>query len=126
VKEITTEKAPKPIGPYVQAVVAHGFVFVSGQIPLDPQTGEIVEGGTAEQTERVLTNLSAILEAAGSSLDRTVKMSVFITDLNDFPVVNKVYAGHFKTRVPARSTIEAARLPRGVRVEIDAIAIVAD
>ena len=89
-------------------------MFVSGQIPLDPQTGQIVEGRTAEQTEGVLTNLSAILAAAGSSLDRTVKMTIFVTDLNDFPVVNKVYAQHFKTRVPARSTIEAARLPRGV------------
>lgn len=125
-KQITTEKAPKAIGPYVQAVVAKGFVFVSGQIPLDPQNGEIVEGGTAEQTERVLTSLSAILEAAGSSLDHTVKMTVFVTDRNDLPVVNKVYAQHFKTRVPARSAIEVARLPRGVRVEIDAIAIVTD
>jgi 2-iminobutanoate/2-iminopropanoate deaminase len=119
---VTTEKAPQAIGPYSQAVRAGGFVFVSGQIPLDPRTGEFVAGGIAEQTEQVLRNLSAVLEAAGTSLDRVVKTTVFIADMNDFVAMNKVYERYFSGAAPARATVEAARLPRDARVEIDAIA----
>lgn len=121
---IATQKAPAAIGPYSQAVVHSGLAFLSGQIPLDPGTGQIVEGGVAEQTERVLRNLSAVLEACGSSLSRVLKTTVFLKDMTEFAAMNEVYARHFSNEPPARSTVEAARLPRDVRVEIDCIAAV--
>jgi 2-iminobutanoate/2-iminopropanoate deaminase len=125
VKEvISTDKGPKAIGPYSQAIKANGFVFVSGQIAFDPATSELAEGDAARQTIRVLENLKAILEAAGSSLDRVVKVTVFLKDMNDFAAMNEVYARYFAKNSPARSTVEVARLPRDVRVEIDLIALV--
>lgn len=124
VKQIVrTENAPRAIGPYSQAVVAGGFVFASGQIPLDPRTGEFVEGGVGEQTAQVLRNLSAVLEAAGSSLGRVVRCTVYLADMDDFAEMNEVYGGFFGEEPPARSTVEAARLPRDARVEIDVIAL---
>ena len=120
---IETEGAPDPVGPYSQAVRSGSLLFVSGQIPIDPQSGELVEGGIREQTVRVLENLKAVLEAAGSSLEGVVKTTVFLADLSDFPEMNRVYAGYFgESAAPARSTIQAAALPKGARVEIDAIA----
>jgi 2-iminobutanoate/2-iminopropanoate deaminase len=124
VKQIVkTNSAPQAIGPYSQAVRAGGFIFASGQIPLDPETGEFVAGGMAEQTEQVLRNLLAVLEAAGTGLDRVVKTTVFLADMNDFAAMNEVYGRYFSKDAPARSTVEAARLPRDARVEIDAIAL---
>ena len=120
---IKTEAAPQAIGPYSQAVVAGGLVFASGQIPLDPSTGQFVEGGIAEQTEQVLRNLSKVLEAAGTDLSRVVKTTVFLADMNDFAAMNEVYGRHFSLEPPARSTVQAARLPRDARVEIDLIAL---
>lgn len=120
---ISTDKAPKAIGPYSQAVKANGFIFTAGQIALDPATAQIIEGDVARQTTRVLENLKSILEAAGSSLDRSVKATVYLKDMNDFAAMNEVYARYFPTEPPARSTAEAARLPRDVRVEIDLIAL---
>ena len=120
---VKTEGAPGAIGPYSQAVVAGGLVFASGQIPLDPATGEFVEGGIAEQTEQVLRNLSKVLEAAGSSLSLVVKTTVFLADMNDFAAMNEAYAGFFAEEPPARSTVQAARLPRDARVEIDVVAL---
>jgi len=120
---ISTAKAPKAIGPYSQAIRANGFVFVSGQIPFDPETGELVGGDVAQQTMRVLENLKAILEAAGSSLDHVVKTGVFLKDMNDFAAMNEVYARYFPKNPPARATVEVARLPRDVRVEIDLVAL---
>ena len=119
---IKTNGAPQAIGPYSQAVVAGGFVFASGQIPLDPRTGELVAGGVAEQTEQVLRNLSAVLEAAGTGLDRVVKTTVFLADMNDFAAMNEVYGRYFNVDEPARATVQAARLPRDARVEIEVIA----
>lgn len=121
---VETEKAPRAIGPYSQAVIAGGFIFASGQIPLDPQTGEFVAGGVAEQTEQVMRNLTAVLEAAGSSLERVVKTTVFLADMNDFALMNEVYGRYFSDQPPARATVEAARLPRDARVEIEVIALV--
>ncbi|HEX8174617.1 MAG TPA: RidA family protein [Pyrinomonadaceae bacterium] len=120
---IKTERAPNAIGPYSQAVRAGGFIFCSGQIPFDPETGEFVPGGIQEQTEQVLRNLMAVLEAAGSSLDRVVKTTVFLSNLNDFGAMNEVYARFFDEACPARSTIEASRLPRDARIEIELIAL---
>lgn len=120
---VHTDKAPKAIGPYSQAIKANGFVFASGQIPLDPATMQIVEGGIREQTERVMNNLEAVLQAAGSSLEGVVKTTVFLKDLTDFVEMNEVYGSFFKQTPPARSTVEVARLPRDVRVEIDVIAL---
>lgn len=120
---IATDKGPKAIGPYSQAIRANGFIFISGQGAGDPVTGKIVDGGVAEQTERCLENLKAIVEAAGSSLDRAVKLSVFLKDINDFTAMNEVYARYFPNNPPARTTIEAARLPRDFKVEIDLIAL---
>ena len=120
---IKTEDAPKAIGPYSQAVVAGGFVFASGQIPTDPATGQFVEGGISEQTRQVLRNLSKVLEAAGTGLERVVKTTVFLADMDDFAAMNEVYARFFKENPPARSTVQAARLPRDARVEIDVIAL---
>ena len=120
---ISTERGPKAIGPYSQAIKANGFVFVSGQIPLDPATQQLVEGGITPQTERVMENLKGIVEAAGSSLDRTVKTTVYLADLGDFAAMNEVYARYFKQEPPARATVEVARLPRNVRIEIELIAL---
>lgn len=120
---IETGNAPRAIGPYSQAVVAGGFVFASGQIPLDPETGEFVAGGVAEQTEQVLRNLSAVLEAAGTGLAHVLKTTVFLADMNDFAAMNEVYGRYFNDQPPARATVEAARLPRDARVEIEAIAL---
>jgi 2-iminobutanoate/2-iminopropanoate deaminase len=120
---VATDRGPKAIGPYSQGIKANGFLFVSGQIALDPQTQQVVEGDAARQTERVLENLKGIVEAAGSSIHRVVKTTVFLADINDFAVMNEVYARYFTTHRPARSTVEAARLPRNVRVEIDLIAL---
>jgi len=123
-KIVATEKAPKAIGPYSQAIVHNGLAFLSGQIPLDPATGQVVEGDIAVQTARVLDNLTAVLEACGASLENVVKTTVFIKDMGEFARMNEVYGRYFAANPPARSTVEAARLPRDVRVEIDAIAIV--
>jgi len=120
---IATDTAPKAIGPYSQAVRSAGLLFLAGQIPLDPATGQLVEGDIAKQTERVLENIKSILAAAGSSLDRVVKTTVFLKDINDFAAMNEVYGRYFGQNPPARSTVEAARLPRDARVEIDAIAL---
>lgn len=120
---ITTKDAPQAIGPYSQAVVAGGLVFASGQIPLNPQTGEFVPGGIAEQTEQVLRNLSKVLEAAGTALNRVVKTTVFLADMSDFSAMNEVYGRFFASEPPARSTVQAAGLPRDARVEIDVIAL---
>ena len=119
---VSTDGAPQAIGPYSQGIVAHGFVFTAGQIALDPASGEVVPGGIAEQTARVLENLRAILTAAGSGLDRVVKTTVFLADMADFAAMNEVYARAFADHKPARSTVAAAGLPRGVRVEIEAVA----
>jgi 2-iminobutanoate/2-iminopropanoate deaminase len=124
VKEIIqTDRAPHAIGPYSQAVKINGLVFASGQIPTDPETGQFVPGGIAEQTEQVLKNLAAVLEAADSGLNRVVKTTVFLLDMNEFGAMNEVYGKFFKNEPPARATVEAARLPRDARVEIDAIAL---
>ncbi|HEX8774536.1 MAG TPA: RidA family protein [Pyrinomonadaceae bacterium] len=120
---IRTERAPEAIGPYSQAVKAGGLVFASGQIPIDPTTGQFVAGGIKEQTEQVLRNLSAVLEAAGSGLDRVVKTTVFLADMNEFAAMNEVYGRYFVRDMPARATVEAARLPRDARVEIEVIAL---
>jgi 2-iminobutanoate/2-iminopropanoate deaminase len=119
---VSTDRAPKAIGPYSQATIADGFVYTAGQIALDPATGEIVAGGIAEQTERVLANLGAILEAAGAAFGSVVKTTVYLTDMNDFKAMNEVYARAFGDHRPARSTVAVAALPRGVSVEIDVIA----
>jgi 2-iminobutanoate/2-iminopropanoate deaminase len=123
---IQTEHAPQAIGPYSQAIKAGGFLFASGQIPIDPQTGQFVAGGIAEQTEQVLKNLSAVLQAGGSSLDRVVKTTVFLADMNEFTTMNEVYGKYFAESPPARATVQAARLPRDARVEIEAIAVVGE
>jgi 2-iminobutanoate/2-iminopropanoate deaminase len=122
-ESIQTDRAPQAIGPYSQAIKANGLIFASGQIPLDPATMQIVEGGVERQTERVLDNLKAVLEAAGSSLDRVVKTTVYLAEMNEFAAMNEVYARFFGATKPARATVQAARLPRDVRVEIDVIAL---
>lgn len=119
---VQTTAAPGAIGPYSQAIVAGGFLFASGQIPLDPTTGTITEGGITAQTHQVLQNLGAVLKAAGVSYDRVVKTTVYLADMADFPAVNEVYATYFPQPAPARATIQAAALPRNVRVEIDLVA----
>ena len=119
---VSTPAAPSAIGPYSQAVRAGSLLFVSGQIPLDPETGVLVEGDIAVQTHRVFRNLAAILQAGGSSLDRVVRATVYLADMNDFPAMNEVYATYFSSPAPARATIQAARLPKDARVEIDVIA----
>lgn len=120
---IQTEQAPKAIGPYSQAIKSNGFVFASGQIPINPETGEFVAGGITEQTEQVIKNLSRVLEAAGSGLNRIVKTTVFLADMEEFAAMNEVYGKFFSEEPPARATVEAARLPRDARVEIEAIAL---
>ena len=120
---VSTENAPGAIGPYSQAIKANGMLFCSGQIPIDPATGEFVEGGVAEQTEQVFKNLVAVLNAGGTSLEGVVKTTVFLADMNDFAAMNEVYGRYFDTNKPARATVQAARLPRDARVEIECIAI---
>ncbi len=121
---VSTPDAPAAIGPYSQAIVAsNGLVFASGQIPIDPATGAIIAGGIREQTERVLKNLTAVLEASGSGMDLVLKTTVFLADMNEFSAMNEVYASFFPSSPPARSTVQVARLPRDVRVEIDAVAL---
>jgi 2-iminobutanoate/2-iminopropanoate deaminase len=119
---VSTTRAPQAIGPYSQAIRAGDLVFVSGQIPLDPATGAPVAGDIAAQTRRVMQNLQAVLEAAGTSLGAVVKTTIFLADLGDFAVVNEVYGGYFTPPAPARATVQVARLPKDVRIEIDAIA----
>jgi 2-iminobutanoate/2-iminopropanoate deaminase len=119
---VSTSQAPKAIGPYSQAVISGGWVFLSGQIPLDPATGQVFEGDIAAQTARVFENLKAVLQAAGSSLDRVVKTTVYMKDMGEFARMNEMYGTYFTANPPARATVEAARLPRDVRVEIDCIA----
>lgn len=121
---ISTEKAPGAIGPYSQAVKTENFVFCSGQIPIDPATGEFVSNDVAEQTRQVLNNLIAVLEAAGTDLNNVVKTTVFLADMNDFTAMNEIYAEFFSENKPARATVQAARLPRDARVEIECIAVV--
>ena len=120
---IATQNAPQAIGPYSQAIKAAGLVFCSGQIALEPASGAIVAGNVAQQTERVLENLAAVLAAAGSGLDRVVKTTVFLKNMGDFAPMNEVYGRYFKTAPPARSTVEAARFPKDALVEIDVIAL---
>jgi 2-iminobutanoate/2-iminopropanoate deaminase len=121
---ITTDKAPRAIGPYSQAVRAGNFVFASGQIPIDPATGEFVPGGIAEQTEQVLRNLTDLFGAAGLELSQVVKTTVFLADMDDFTAMNEVYGKYFSENPPARATVQAARLPRDAKVEIEAIAVI--
>jgi len=120
---VSSHLAPSAIGPYSQAVRAQNLLFVSGQIPLDPATGDLVEGGAAEQTTQVMENLRAVLEAGGASFANVVKTTVYLTDLNDFTTVNTTYGGYFDISPPARATVQVAALPKGACVEIDAIAV---
>ena len=119
---VTTEGAPQAIGPYSQAVVAAGLVFTSGQIPTDPATGEFVPGGIREQTEQVLRNLSKVLEAAGSGLERVLKTTVYLADMDDFAAMNEVYGRYMGDTPPARATVQVGGLPSGVRIEIEVVA----
>lgn len=120
---VKTGKAPEAIGPYSQAIKAGGFVYVSGQIPIDPETGQFVSGGIAEQTRQVMKNLAAVLDAAGSDLQLVVKTSVFLADMEEFAAMNEVYGKFFGDEPPARATVQAVRLPRDARVEIEAVAL---
>ena len=120
---IATKDAPQAIGPYSQAIRANGFVFVSGQVAIDPLTQQVISGDVAAQTDRVLKNLSAILKAAGSGLEKVVRCGVFLKNMGDFAAMNNIYGRHFSTAPPARSTVEVARLPKDVLVEIDVIAL---
>jgi len=119
---VTTSQAPQAIGPYSQAIISNGWVFVSGQLGLDPTSGELVGPDVAAQTRQALRNLQAILEAAGSSLERVVKTTIYLADMQDFKTVNAIYAECFRDAPPARATVQVAALPRGGRVEIEAIA----
>ncbi len=123
-KEIKSANAPKAIGPYSQAIATNGLVFTSGQIAIDPSSGELNTGSIEEQTRLVLSNLKALIEAAGSSLDKTVKCTVFLQDMNDFIEMNAVYGEFFKAPYPARVAVQVVRLPKDVKVEIDAIAVI--
>ena len=120
---VQTDKAPKAIGPYEQAIKANGFIYTAGQIPIDPKTGNFVEGGITAQTRQVLENLKAVLEAGGSSLDRVVKATVFLKNMADFAAMNDVYAQYLGGAKPARSTVAVAELPRGALIEIDLVAL---
>jgi 2-iminobutanoate/2-iminopropanoate deaminase len=120
---IETKNAPAAIGPYSQAVTGAGLIFVSGQIPLDPETGEISGINIKEQTDRVMKNLDAVLTAGESDLNKVLKTTIYLTDMDDFPVVNDIYGGYFDSTPPARATVEVSRLPKGVLVEIDAVAL---
>lgn len=121
-QSVATEHAPKAIGPYSQGIRAGNLLFVSGQVPIDPATGNIIEGDIKTQTDRVMRNLTAILEAAGASMDAVVRCTVYLADMNDFAAMNEVYGSYFSQPAPARSTIQAGRLPKDARVEIDVIA----
>lgn len=121
-RQVQTDNAPQAIGPYSQAIISGDLVYTAGQIAIDPKTKEVVDGGIADQTERVMHNLSAILQAAGASLGSVVKTTVFLSDMGNFAAMNEVYAKHFGNHKPARSTVQAARLPKDVMVEIEAIA----
>jgi 2-iminobutanoate/2-iminopropanoate deaminase len=123
-KVVFTEKAPKPIGPYSQAIITGNLIFTAGQIPIDPATNQVVQGDIKEQTRRVLENLRAILESVGATFDDVVKVTIYMKDLNEFSAMNEVYSEYFKNSPPARTTVEVSRLPRDVRIEIDLIAIV--
>jgi 2-iminobutanoate/2-iminopropanoate deaminase len=122
IRTVDTEEAPKPIGPYSQAVVCNGFVFCSGQLGIDPASGELVLGGVTDEAERALKNLEVVLRAAGSSLQRVVRVTLYLRSMEDFKAVNEVYSRHFASSKPARSTLAVASLPKNARVEIDAIA----
>ena len=119
---VSSDAAPRAIGPYSQAIRAGSFLFVSGQIPLDPSTGAMVDGDIGAQTHRVFANLRAILDAAGATFDNVVRTTVYLADMNDFAVVNEIYGTYFSSPAPARATVQAARLPKDARVEIDLIA----
>jgi 2-iminobutanoate/2-iminopropanoate deaminase len=119
---VTTDRGPKPIGPYSQAIKANGFLFLSGQVALDPKTGELTGNDIRQQTERVLENIKAIVEAAGSNLHHVVKTTVFLKDMSDFPAMNEVYGRYFSAAPPARSTVQVARLPKEALVEIELVA----
>ncbi|CEP66102.1 Endoribonuclease L-PSP/chorismate mutase-like [Moorella glycerini] len=123
---IATDEAPQAIGPYSQAIKAGNFIFTSGQIPIDPANGQIVDGGAAEQTARVMANLQAVLAAAGAGLENVVKTTLYIKDMHDFGTINEVYSRYFTKVPPARSCVEVARLPKDVLVEIEAVAVVED
>jgi 2-iminobutanoate/2-iminopropanoate deaminase len=120
---VTTDRGPKAIGPYSQAVKANGFVFVSGQVAIDPKTQLVIDGAIVPQTERVMENLKGIVEASGSSLDKVVKTTVFLADMNDFAAMNEIYARYFPANPPARATVQVSRLPKDVRVEIEVVAL---
>jgi 2-iminobutanoate/2-iminopropanoate deaminase len=120
---VQTENAPKAIGPYQQAIKANGFIYTAGQIPIDPKTGNFVEGGITAQTRQVLENLNAVLAAGGSSFDRVVKATVFLKNMADFAAMNEVYAQYLGSAMPARSTVAVAELPRGALIEIDLVAL---
>jgi len=122
-KIIESKKAPLPIGPYSQAVEVNGFIFTSGQIAIDPSNNQLIDGSAAEQTKQVLENLKQVLSTAGASLDKVVKTTIFIKNMDDFAEINEAYAGYFSANRPARSTVEVARLPKDVLVEIDCIAV---
>jgi len=122
---ISTNNAPQAIGPYSQAVKANGFIFLSGQIPLDPATGSVVEGGIKEQTERVMMNIKSVLDAAGADMKAVVKTTIYLTDLSDFSTVNEIYGNYFRENPPARAAVEVSSLPKGVKVEIEAVALAA-
>jgi len=122
-RKVQTDQAPAAIGPYSQGMVAHGFVYTAGQIPLDPATGNLVEGDITAQSERVMANVQAVLQAAGADLSTVVKTTVFLRDMGDFAAMNEVYGRWFGGHAPARSTVQVARLPRDVAVEIEAIAV---
>jgi len=123
-KQILSKNAPAPIGPYSQGIIAGSFLFTAGQVPLDPQTGQVIQGDIRVQTRQVLNNIKAILEQAGNSLHDVVKTTVYLKDMGEFAGMNEVYAEFFSSRPPARSTVEVARLPRDVRIEIDVIAAI--
>ncbi|MEJ2055048.1 MAG: RidA family protein [Calditrichaceae bacterium] len=123
IKPIQTIKAPEPIGPYSQAVEVNGFIYTSGQIAVNPESGQIIQSGVEEQTRIVLENLKAILESAGSGLDKVIKTTIYLKNMEDFPVVNTAYSVYFTKMLPARSTVEVSRLPKDVLVEIDCVAV---
>ena len=120
---VTTDRGPKAIGPYSQAVKANGFIFVSGQIAIDPATQQLIQGDIQKQTERVMENLKGIVMAAGSTMDKVVRTTVFLADMNEFTAMNEIYGKYFPAAPPARATVQVARLPRDVRVEIDVVAL---
>ena len=125
-REVATDAAPKAVGPYSQGIEAGGWLWVSGQIALDPETGRLVDGGIEDQARRVLENLRAVVEAAGCGLERVIRTTVYLTDMDDFDTVNRVYATYFQDIRPARACVEVARLPKGARVEMDAVALVGE